>query len=68
MLVAIANQTGGRYAHYTTADRLIERLARQHKQRQVTLEFPLFWPPVFWLAFVGVLTTEWLLRRRYQLR
>jgi len=68
MLIAIANQTGGRYGHYTTADRLIARLNRQRRQREVTLEVPLFWPPAFWLCFVGVLTTEWLLRRRYQLR
>jgi hypothetical protein len=29
---------------------------------------PLFWPPGFWAVFVAVVSLEWLLRRRFQLR
>ena len=43
-----------------------KRLGRQ--ARQVQYEVRLYWPPLLWLAFVSVLTTEWLLRRKYSLR
>ncbi|MEO8495275.1 MAG: glutamine amidotransferase, partial [Planctomycetota bacterium] len=68
MLTEIAAKSGGRYAHISTADRLIERLKRRQQSRQVTYEVQLYWPPLLWVAFVGVLTTEWLLRRKYSLR
>jgi hypothetical protein len=67
-LVAIAGDTGGTYAHVTTADRLIDRLRRRHDKRQVEYEFPLSWPPLLWVVFMLALTTEWILRRRFQLR
>lgn len=68
LLTALATESGGRYAHITTADRLIDGLERKQQKRHVELEVPLFSPPAFWLMFVVVLTTEWTLRRRYQLR
>jgi uncharacterized membrane protein len=67
-LTAIADRSGGRYAHITTADRLIDRLQRRNEKRQVQYEVPLSWPPLSWLLFVALLTTEWVLRRRYLLR
>jgi uncharacterized membrane protein len=68
MLTRIANATGGRYVHLSIADRLLEELDARTRQRQVRFEQRLYWPPLFWLLFVGALTTEWALRRRYQLR
>jgi hypothetical protein len=68
LLVGIARASNGRYAHITTADRLIELLRKRHQKRQVQYELPLAWPPLLWVLFVGVLTTEWLLRRKYYLR
>ncbi len=43
-------------------------LDRKEKRRHVSLEQPLYFPRFFWVVFVGVLTTEWVLRRRFQLR
>ncbi|MEX0818501.1 MAG: glutamine amidotransferase [Pirellulaceae bacterium] len=68
MLTEIAIKSGGRYAHISTADRLIERLKRRQQSRQVQYEVRLYWPPLLWIAFVGVLTTEWILRRKASLR
>ena len=68
MLAEIAGKSGGRYAHISTANRLIERLKRDQQSRHVQYEVRLYWPPLLWVAFVGALTTEWLLRRKYSLR
>jgi hypothetical protein len=68
MLADIARETGGRYAHLTTADRLIDRLRRRHAARRVEYELALAQPPLLWVLFVAALTTEWILRRRWQLR
>lgn len=68
MLRQIASASGGRYLHVTTADHLTEHLDRALRKRRQYRQQPLYWPPLFWLLFVGVLTTEWILRRRFQLR
>ena len=68
LLARIAADTGGRYHHIATADRLIEQLDRSQRERREYLEVPLYRPPLFWLLFVCILTTEWVLRRRFQLR
>ncbi len=68
LLSRIAEATGGRYFHISTADQLIGELDRKEKRRHVSLEQPLYFPRLFWVVFVGVLTTEWALRRRFQLR
>ncbi len=67
-LVAIAQASGGQYAHISTADRLIDQLRRRQQSRLVQYEVKLYWPPLMWLVFVGVLTTEWIMRRKYMLR
>ena len=67
-LERIAADTGGRYVPLATADQLIDQLDRHQRKTTITIERPLFWPPGFWVLFVGVLTTEWILRRKYQLR
>ena len=68
MLAAIAQASGGQYAHLSTSDRIIDQLQRSHHSRLVQYEVRLYWPPLMWLVFVGVVTTEWILRRRYMLR
>lgn len=68
LLTQIAEATGGRYQHISTADRLIEELQRKEEKRRVHLEQPLYFPAVFWVVFVAVLVTEWALRKRYRLR
>jgi len=67
-LARIASETGGRYYHVSTADRLIDELDRKEQSRHVYLEQRLYWPPLYWALFVGLLAGEWVLRRRYQLR
>ncbi len=68
LLVKIAAATGGRYKHISTADDLIEQLDRSQQKRREYFARPLFDPPLFWVLFVCLLTTEWVLRRRFQLR
>jgi hypothetical protein len=67
-LTAIANDTGGQYLHVSLADRLAKSLRDRHEKQRVEREVPLAWPPLLWLLFLGALTSEWWLRRRYQLR
>ncbi len=67
-LSAIAAATGGRYVSLAAADRLIEQLDRVERKKTVQIEYRLYWPPCCWTFFVAVLTMEWILRRKYQLR
>ena len=67
-LVAIANESGGQYLHILFGDRLTDRLKRIYHRQVVQYELPLAWPPLLWSVFVVVLSAEWYLRRRYQLR
>ena len=68
LMTKIANVSGGRYAHITTADFLIDQLNRDLMKRKVIEQVPLAPPFMFWVMFVGLLTAEWTLRRRYHLR
>ncbi|MDZ7616341.1 MAG: hypothetical protein U1E05_05010, partial [Patescibacteria group bacterium] len=68
LLARIAAETGGRYFHVTTADRLTEQLDRAVRSRRVVVERRLYWPPLFWTLFLAAITTEWVLRKRFQLR
>ena len=62
-------ETGGRYMHISTADHLVDQLDRtQRKKRTVFRASRSTGRRLFWVLFVGVLTTEWLLRKRFQLR
>lgn len=67
-LARIADDTGGRYAHISAADYLVDQLNQAQRKKQILVEQPLFWPPLFWALFVAVVTAEWILRRRFQLR
>lgn len=67
-LAAIASATGGRYFHISAARGLLELLNRTARKKRIYTEQPLYSPFWMWTAFVGVLTAEWILRRRFQLR
>lgn len=64
MLREIAEVSGGRYVHISTSDYLIDSLDRTARAETERLELRLFHPLIFWILFVGLLTTEWLLRLR----
>ncbi|MBN1911897.1 MAG: hypothetical protein JW818_19300, partial [Pirellulales bacterium] len=68
LLREIAEASGGRYVHLSTAEHLIDRLDQTVRQKQHHIERPLYWPPLVWPLFVGIVTLEWVLRRRFQLR
>ena len=68
LMMQIANASGGRYAHITTADFLIDQLNRDVMKRKEIVQISLAPPFMFWVMFVGLLTAEWTLRRRYHLR
>jgi uncharacterized membrane protein len=67
-LARIAADAKGRYVHVSVADSLIEQLDKQQRQKTEKKERKLYWPPGLWTLFVAVLTAEWILRRRFQLR
>jgi len=68
ILAEIAANSGGRSVHISTAAHLIDQLDRTQRKKRIYMERPLFWPPGFWVLFVGLLSAEWILRRRFQLR
>jgi uncharacterized membrane protein len=68
LMSKIADASGGRYSHITTADFLIEQLNRDVTKRKVIEQIPLAPPLSIWAIFVVLLTIEWILRRRYHLR
>jgi uncharacterized membrane protein len=68
LLLQLAEATGGRYQHISTADRLVEEFQRKEEKRRVYLEQPLYFPAMYWLIIVAVLAYEWALRKRYRLR
>lgn len=68
MLRQIAQCAGGRYEHLTTAEALIDALDHQQQEKTVHFETRLYYPPLAWFLLIGALTTEWTLRRRFQLK
>ena len=67
-LQAVADATGGRYVHVARVERLFEILIDERRERRILLEQRLYSPPLFWLLAIGLITGEWLLRRKYRLR
>jgi hypothetical protein len=68
LLTRLASYTKGRYFPIATADLLLDQLDRSTRKRSEFTEGKLYNPPVFWLLFVGTVTLEWVLRKKYQLR
>jgi hypothetical protein len=67
-LSAITTAAKGRYVSLSAADHLVDQLDRAEQRKAVQAETRLAWPPVTWTLFVAIVTAEWILRRRYQLR
>jgi hypothetical protein len=68
LLARLAAYTKGRYLHISSADLLIDQLDRSQRRRSEYTEGKLYNPPLFWAFFVGTLSLEWVLRKKYQLR
>jgi uncharacterized membrane protein len=68
LLSRLATYTKGRYLHISSADLLLDQLDRSRRSRSEFVEGRLYSPPLFWTLFVGVVSLEWTLRRKYQLR
>jgi uncharacterized membrane protein len=68
LLARLAAYTKGRYLHISSADLLLDQLDRSTRSRSEFTEGKLYNPPLFWAMFVGVLSLEWILRKKYQLR
>ena len=74
LLEMLADKTRGRKVDISALPDLLDQIVRRmtglgklHKPQPPTIT-PLFNFPLLFLAFVGLLTTEWLLRRRWHLR
>jgi hypothetical protein len=52
----------------SAADHFIDQLSRNKHKKTVIVERQLYWPPAIWILFVAIVTAEWIMRRRYQLR
>ena len=68
LLASIASNARGRYAHISAAEHLIDDLDRTERKRREYFEWPLAPALPLWIVFVLLLSTEWALRRRFQLR
>jgi uncharacterized membrane protein len=68
LLARLATYTKGQYFHISSADLLLDQLDRSKRNRSEFSEGKLYNPPLFWALFVGILSLEWILRRKYQLR
>ena len=64
MLRSIAEASGGRYVHISTADYLIDSLDRAVRAETEQMELRLYSPLLFWILFVVFLSAEWYLRLR----
>ena len=67
LLRRIAEATGGTYVPLSEAPKLIEGLRDRERERRKRVELRLFNLPFFFLIFVGLVTVEWVLRRRNEL-
>ncbi len=72
LLKAIAEASGGRYAEISrlpdVIDELIQRQQSRLRPAQASPPMPLYHFTALFLAFVALLTVEWLLRRNWQLQ
>ncbi|MFZ4394309.1 MAG: hypothetical protein ACOYOU_01630 [Kiritimatiellia bacterium] len=64
-LKRLAQRSGGAYYAEREIDRLVKDLAARHLTKKVTSEIPILSDsPWFALFFVGVLVSEWIVRRK----
>jgi uncharacterized membrane protein len=67
LLRRIAEKSGGRYVTLADAQQLIRELRSSERSRRKLTELSLFNLPLFFLLFIGLVTTEWILRKRQEL-
>jgi len=75
LLKPVAKATGGDYYSLISVDKLADRLKRTQREKRIYGEIdiwrkgPLGIPPTVWvfLAFVGLITGEWILRKQRHL-
>jgi hypothetical protein len=68
LLARLASGTKGRYLHISSADMLLDQFDRSQRSSSEFSEGKLYNPPLFWMMFVGALSLEWILRKKYRLR
>jgi hypothetical protein len=67
LLRRIAEKSGGRYVTLADAQSLIGELRSHERSRRKLTELSLFNMPLFFFLFVGLVTAEWILRKRQEL-
>jgi hypothetical protein len=67
LLRRIAERTGGRYMPLCDARNLVRDLKSGQRTRRTLHELPLFNLPLFFLLFAGLVTAEWVLRKRNEM-
>lgn len=67
LLRRIAEKTGGRYMALADAEALVRDLKSGERTRRKLTELSLFNLPLFFLCFVGLVTAEWIIRKRNEL-
>ncbi len=66
-LIAIAESTGGRYVPLSGARELVASLRSRQSEKRTAVVFALWNGPVFFVALVVMVGTEWFIRRRMQM-
>lgn len=68
-LTAVADLTGGKFLPYHSLDELAAMIQKRGEasSTMLTREFDLWDSPLLYLMFAGVITAEWLLRKRFRL-
>ncbi|MFH0965016.1 MAG: glutamine amidotransferase [Planctomycetota bacterium] len=63
----VASETGGRYYYLSNANELLLDLASKEQANRISGYLKLYHLPALFFVFVGLLTAEWILRRKWQL-
>ena len=67
LLKSLAEETGGRYFSLLSLGQLEDVIRMRTEERQVRREIRLWNAPFLFIAFVMLVTAEWILRKRRQL-
>ena len=63
----LASETGGRYYYLSNVNELLLDLASKEQANRISGYRKLYHLPALFFVFVGLLTAEWILRRKWQL-
>lgn len=67
LLRRVAEKSGGRYVALNDAEMLVHDLKSSERTRHKLTELSLFNLPLFFVAFVTLVTIEWIMRKRNEL-